>query len=188
MNDEIFISRLLFLSNKEKLKGLNGESNIVKFYNVKDLPNILNKENKKTYYEHYTNRKPYLRLAIDYDKVINLRTLKKIFITDFYKFLVSQNINLSLGNIKNRIAISKSKYGFHIVYPNIIMSLNEIIYLMKVKYKEYIKNKDYTIDFSIYKKNFNLRMVYSQKHDSDDGQLIPIVNDNLLDHIITYYT
>jgi hypothetical protein len=190
-NTKIFLSRILYLSHVEKQKGIEGNSNICKFYSINELKNILTASNKKTYYEHLVTD-DYLRLVIDYDNpnVISFSNIKNIFIYNFYKF-ISLYINISYKEFKNGVAISKSNNNqtkLHIIYSNIIMKIDDMITLMKINFKQYSINKNIYeyVDYSIYKKNFNLRLVYSFKHDKEN-QLIPILNSNILNHLVTYY-
>ena len=190
----IFLSRLLYLSNDEKEKGINNNSNICKFYSIDELSNILNINNSKTYYEHLVNRE-YLRLVIDYDNPSQLspKDIKHIFIFSFYKF-ISKYCNIDYQSFKKGIAISKSDNNqtkLHIVYSNIIIKITDLIKLMKTYFKKYIIDKKLDklyeyVDYSIYKNNFNLRLIYSPKHNGKD-KLLPILNKNILNHLVTYY-
>lgn len=202
----IFLSRLLYLSKIEKEKGINNNSNICRFYsidskdssssksNVNELSEILNINNSKTYYEHLVNRE-FLRLVIDYDNphVVSLKDIKHIFIFSFYKF-ISKYCVIDYQLFKKGIAISKSdneQTKLHIVYSNIIIKITDLIKLMKIDFKKYIADKKLDklykyIDYSIYKSNFNLRLVYAPKHNGKD-KLVPIINKNVLNHLVTYY-
>lgn len=185
---DIFLSRILYLKNIEKEKGIKGKSNICKYYNIEDLKNILSIDNKKTYYEHLVDDR-YIRLVIDYDNpnIINLKEIKKLFFKDVYKF-ISRYVSIDYKEFKNGIAISKSNNTentkLHIVYSNIIMSISTLITLMKEHFKSEV-NIEY-VDYSIYKNNFNLRLVYSSKPDKTN-QLIPLINKNAFNHLATYY-
>jgi hypothetical protein len=193
MDDEpkIFLSRILFLSKQEKEKGLLGKSNICRFYNKNELDSILVKTNNKTYYEHYINNK-YIRLAIDYDNPnkLSLAKIKNIFINNFFNF-ISLYINIDYTIFKQGVAISRSNNNstrLHVVYSNLIITLEDLIILMKIHFKKYFYNSEYLqyVDYSIYKKNFNLRLLYSPKENKQD-QLIPILNKNIFNHLCTYY-
>ena len=191
----VFLSRILYLSNEEKKKGILGKSNICRFYNKSELKDILSIDNQKSYYEHYIHNYSIIKLVIDYDNpnTLSISEIKYIFFKLFFKF-ISQHIDISYKEYKNGIAISKSnniQTKLHIVYSNIILTIDQLIYLMKNKFKEYIKihnenNYFSYVDFSIYKQNFNLRLVYSPKHNKQD-QLIPIINKNIFNHLVTYY-
>jgi hypothetical protein len=193
----IFLSRVIALSNNEKQKGIEGLSNVCGVYTISELNDILSIHNKKTYYEHIAN-KSKLRLVIDYDNpnILSIREIKYLFIKYFYKF-ITKFVDISYNVYKQGIAISKSNNNqtkLHIIYSNIVLNVDDLIYFMKTEFKNFVgtiknellKSQYDWIDYSIYKNNFNLRLVYSPKPNKLD-QLIPILNNNILDHLVTYY-
>lgn len=208
---KVFLSKILYLSKKERQLGIDGESNICGFYNKKELENIVYSKEIRTYYEHLIPPvgDEFIKFAIDYDNreiqkdPLFINKIKSIFIDLFSKFII-MIINKYDSEVYNRsqfkkelinlVAISKSvsSSSLHIVYPNVFIRLSTLISIMKVdEFKSFLAyyddHLDEHIDRSIYKNNFNLRLINTVKHDKTH-LLIVLTNQNYLDHIVTYMT
>lgn len=195
----VFLSRIMWLSNEEKRKGIEGNSHVCGYVALSCLEEILWSKVAKTYFEHLIQPTDYIRLVIDYDGplipsitdlklnlfgdfmykfilyILSIRNHKMINKKDFYNsFFTRRAISVSDDNKSNRL---------HVVYPSVVLHISTLIDIMKKDFR--ILYPKTSIDYSIYRRNFNLRITNSIKHDGT-RRLIPIINKNRLDHLATY--